>query len=234
MEVLIVITLVLIFMIIETVRIRKLDIILKKVMFEDKIETHAGTPLFRDEYKKIFKEDFRAYPMKFSTDVNKAIFRRFEKFYSDANSTNFKKPNELHMIFVNKIDGYIHNPDNNKFEAIIQGDPILFKTHNRRYIDIIDDVMSLKYTQINEFNIDGIINFNNKKYALGDLTSISITSNDKEEKIQTIFMFGSTTESITFNSYKDFIDYLFNSDKSDIRLIQKIANSALIRVKGVS
>ena len=92
--------------------------------------------------------------------------------------------------------------------------------------------MNLKYNEYDEFNMDGIIRINNKDHFLSDLTSISsykTTIKDTTwECSYLLFSFGPVIESIRFDSFMDSFDYLFNQDKSDIRLIEKIANTSLI------
>lgn len=93
--------------------------------------------------------------------------------------------------------------------------------------------MSLKYNELEEYNINGIININGKNHFLSDLTSISSYKNTIGEKTYSdlVFNFGSIVECVRFDTFKDSMNYLFHNDKSDIRLIEKIANASFIREK---
>lgn len=209
--------------------------ILKKIILEDRLETHLNEPLTIEHYEKIYNKEFTPYLMKRTSNINVEIFENFKKFY-DARviDEKFDQPDVLHIVFVNKIDGYLNNSQENTYEIIIKNDFIPFTTNDKKNIEIVDRFLSLKYTEMNEYSLNGIIKINEREHFLSDLTSISSyknTINNKDYSVL-VFNFGNITESIAFNTFEDVFDYLFTNRDSDIRLIEKIANTSLIKEIG--
>lgn len=205
----------------------------KMIIFSDKIDTSLNRSITVRKYEKLFKTQFRPYLMSFTSNINEDIFYRFTKFTEEIKESNYEQPFSLHIVFLNKIDGYIRNNEDDSYEFFIKGDFIPFITTDKKNIELVDEVMNLSYRKLNEFNIDGAIKLNKKFYFLSSLTSISSYENIVKDKTysELVFNFGATTESIRFNSFEDAYKYLFDSDESDIRLIQKISNTSLIDFK---
>ena len=232
MEIQIITLLVLFFMIITIRRLSHYTNIFKMINIEDKIEMNLNKPLTIKQYNKVYKQDFMPYPLKRTSNINIELFENFKRFY-DARviDEKYEHPEILHIIFLNKIDGYIHNAPNNNYDVMLNKDFISFVTTNKRDVEIIDEMMDLKYTVIEEFKMDGVIKINKRNHTLNDLTSISIYENVIGEKTYSIlvFNFGVITETLTFDTFRECFNYLFTDKSSDIRLIEKIANTALIR-----
>lgn len=208
--------------------------VLKKIIVEDKIGTHLNKPLTIKSYERIFKSEFRPYTLQMTSKINEDIFKKFENFYETRmTDEDFKQPLALHIIFLNKISGYVHDKERDSYDLIIKNDPIPFNTNDKEDIKIIDTMLNLKYNEYDEFNMDGIIRINGRDHFLSDLTSISSYKNTIKDTYwecsDLVFNFGKVVESIRFDTFGDSFDYLFNDDSSDIRLIEKIANTALIR-----
>jgi hypothetical protein len=204
--------------------------VFKMILFEDRIDLSLDKPLLVRDYKKLFKREFEPYLMNMTTRINEDIFLKFTKFCKALEMLDYKQPSSFHIVFVNKVDGYIRDSESELYELIVKKDFIPFTTRDSEKIEIIDRIMDLKYRKIEEFNIEGVININKKSYFLSNLTSISSYENVINNRTYSdlVFNFGLTTETLRFNDFKESFDYLFNSDKSDIRLIQKIANGSLI------
>lgn len=202
----------------------------RMILFEDRLDLSLDKPLLVKDYKKLFRREFEPYLISMTTRINEDIFHKFTKFCKALELLNYKQPSSLHIVFVNKIDGYVRDPETGSYELIIKKDFIPFSTRDLQKIEIVDRIMDLKYRKIEEFNVEGIINVNKKNYFLSNLTSISSYENVIKGRSysELIFNFGSITESIRFETFEDSYNYLFNSDESDIRLIQKIANASLI------
>jgi hypothetical protein len=147
--------------------------------------------------------------------------------------SDYEQPSCLHIVFVDKINGYVQDTDGGSYEFIIKKDFIPFTTRDNQKINIFDKIIKMNYKKIEEFNMGGIININNKTYFLNNLTSISSYENmiDGVKYSDLIFNFGLVTEIVRFDSFEDSFKYLFSDEKSDIRLIQKIANSSLIEFR---
>jgi hypothetical protein len=181
--------------------------------------------------------------MSLTSKLNEELFVKFEKFYlnkveeetSDP-EYNIQQPAYLNIIFINKIDGYVHDSVTNTYDIFIKNSPVEFNILDKEYVSIIDRFFNIKYNEQDEFNIEGIININNRIHFLSDLTSISsyenIIGEDKKVYSDLVFNFGSMVEVVRFNTFKESFDYLFYNDKSDIRLMQKIANASIIMERG--
>jgi hypothetical protein len=213
-------------------RLREYNIMLKKIILEDKIHTHLNKPLTIKDYKKVYGGEFKPYQMKMNSDINKEIFKNFSEFYDYRKKENdYTHPTLLNIVFINKIRGYIYDNTIDSYDITIKKDSISFSIDKKEYIDILDRIFDLKYNLRNEYNMDGVIKINNKTYFLDNLTSISIYKNTIKEIdfSDIVFKFGSITEVVRFNSFEESFKYLFCEDRSDIRLIEKIANTSLIR-----
>ena len=211
------------------------NIILKKILLEDNMDINLNKPLNIKQYRKLYKNDFEPYLMRKNSDINKDIFENFMISY-DMRSLDFiyKQPDAFHIVFINNIEGYVHNKEDDSYDIILKKDFIPFSTKNKKDIEIIDTLMNLKYNIIEEFNTNGIIKINKKYHFLTDLTSISsykTTINNKEFSVL-VFNFGNVTETLVFKTFEESFRYLFMNEKSDIRLIQKIANESIIRDEG--
>ena len=211
------------------------DIILKKILLEDNMDINLNKPLNIKQYRKLYKNDFEPYLMRKNSDINKDIFENFMISY-DMRSLDFiyKQPDAFHIVFINNIEGYVHNKEDDSYDIILKKDFIPFSTKNKKDIEIIDTLMNLKYNIIEEFNTNGIIKINKKYHFLTDLTSISsykTAINNKEFSVL-VFNFGNVTETLVFKTFEESFRYLFMNEKSDIRLIQKIANESIIRDEG--
>lgn len=221
-----------IIMIMMAARMNRNNKILRKIALMDKIETYLSKPLTIKKYIKVYGEEFKPYPMKMTSEVNKEVFAKFLKFYERSDYT---QPELLRIVFINKIDGYIHNEPKNAYYFITKNDPLPFNTTDEDDVKIINTLMSMKYVELEEYNINGVITLNNRNHFLSELTSISSYKNTIGDKGQTysdlVFNFGPVVECVRFETFKDSFEYLFNSDTSDIRLIEKIANTSLISEK---
>ena len=211
------------------------DIILKKILLEDNMDINLNKPLTIKQYRKLYKNDFEPYLMRKNSDINKDIFENFMITY-DMRSLDFiyKQPDAFHIVFINNIEGYVHNKEDDSYDIILKKDFIPFSTKNKKDIEIIDTLMNLKYNIIEEFNTNGIIKINKKYHFLTDLTSISsykTAINNKEFSVL-VFNFGNVTETLVFKTFEESFRYLFMNEKSDIRLIQKIANESIIKDEG--
>lgn len=233
MEIQIITLITLVLMIAAVLELRYQNNSLKKINIEDKIGTHLNKPLTIKDYEKAFKSEFKPYPLEMTSKINEDLFDAFEEFYETRmTKDDFIHPTSLHIIFLNKIDGYIYDSVSDTYDLIIKQDQIPITISDKKHIKLIDASLNLKYTEYDEFNIDGIIRINNKDHFLSDLTSISTyktTQKDTHwECSYLLFNFGPVIESIRFDTFGEAFDYLFNNDKSDIRLIEKIANTSLI------
>lgn len=207
--------------------------VFKMIIFEDRIDISLTKSITVRKYKKLFKTEFKPYLMSFTSSINEDIFDRFIEVTEDIKESNYKQPSSLHIVFINKIDGYVRDAEDGYYEFIIRRDFVPFTTRDMKDIEMVDKVMDLKYRKLDEFNIEGAIKLNKKFYFLSNLTSISSYENVVKDKTysELVFNFGAITEAIRFNSFEDAYKYLFDSDESDIRLIQKIANTSLIDFK---
>jgi hypothetical protein len=223
---------VLIVMIVIVLELRYHNNILKKIIFEDKIGTHLNKPLTIKKYEKLFKYEFEPYLLHTTSNINEELFNRFLKFYEPKiiEGAKIPQPLGLHIIFLNKVDGYICD-NSHAYDLRIKNDIVPYYA-DADEIKIVDALMNLKYTEQDEFNIDGIIRINNRDHFLADLTSISSYKNTRTDTgkqcSDLVFNFGPVVEYIKFDTFEDSFDYLFNDDNSDIRLIEKIANTSLI------
>ncbi len=214
------------------IKLRKYNIIFKKIIVEDKVETHLNKQLRIKDFRKVYKTDFKPYPMKFNSKLNKRVFEEFKKFYDyRKNENDYNHPSFLSMVFLNKVTGYIHDTISDSYELMVKKDNIPFVTNDMNHVEIIDSLLELSFNQYYEYDINGAFKLNGKTFFLRDLTSISICKNTIAEVdySDVVFKFGAITQYIRFNSFKESFDYLFSNDDSDIRLIEKIANSSLIK-----
>lgn len=101
--------------------------IYKKILLEDRIDTYLHKPLTLKKYKKINKFDFTPYMIKTTSELNKNIFDKFEKFYAEKSiEKDYGQPEALHIVFLNKATGYIGDADKKSYSLALKNDPILF------------------------------------------------------------------------------------------------------------
>lgn len=224
---------ILILMLIAIWKLNFYRIIFKGIEFEDRMYFNLDEPLYIKEYKKLFTNEFKPYIMEMSTDINEYIFDKFLKIDNALHLLEYKQLSHFHIIFINKIDGYMYRESDKSYEFFVKDDFIPFVTKDKEKTEIFDKMMDQKYNVIEEFDIDGTIILNKKRYFLRNLTSISNYRNTvgRKEYSELVFNFGKTTESVRFKSFKEAFDYLFKNDLSDVRLIQKIANTSFINIK---
>jgi len=177
--------------------------------------------------------------MQLTSKINEELFDKFSKFYTEKVGQGdseeellVEQPLSLHIVFINKIDGYVFDSATNSYDLFIKNSPIAFNISDKEKIGLIDRFFNIRYNEQEEFNIEGVIKLNNKIHFLSDLTSISSYKNTigEEKKVcsDLVFNFGPIIEVVRFENFKDSFDYLFYNDNSDIRLMQKIANTSII------
>lgn len=215
---------------------RELDII-NMITIEDKVRLDLDKPLTIKEYRKVFKHDYIPYEMVNVSRTNKILFKRFEEFISDIEDINkIENLNLVSFFFVNKIDGY---ETNGKILSIISDETKgSFITMDEEVIHVVKDIVpNMTIEDMLELSIGGIFTIGRHRDQtrfLDDLTSVHIIHDedfidkDKITSCQLLFVFGSEYIFINFYNVRDALDYLFGNEDSDIRLIQKISNTAVI------
>lgn len=214
----------------------------EKVLLEDMLHTSLNKPLTIKKYKKYFKNRFMPYKLNLATKLNKNIFNtawpKIEKATNKKDELSYLK-----FVFLNKINGFeiAKNIDDKEYINVLLDNSFEvyepYEEYNKIYYNILTSVLESDYDEIHEINMDGIIEVNKKKYLLDDLTSIGIFSANnyidfknrlKDTDFILHFSFNTTSEIIICKSIDKAINYLFNNNKSDIRLIQKIYNSSAV------
>lgn len=204
-------------------RVRKISNI---VLFDDKLRTYLDKPLKIKDYEKLSRYYFKPYPLEVASDINKQIFELFSKTMEEIIENKFNQKGNLKIIFLDKIDGYIEEYD----EFFLLMNLIdSYYIRNEEQMNIVKEFIRLPYIHIEEVAIDGIYKIN-KTHFLRDLSYIEIINNmvGFKEVSTIIFNFKGIIETKTFSSFELAFDFLFTNEESDIRLIQKIANSAIL------
>ena len=202
---------------------------MKSIIFEDKLKTHLDKPLTVKSFKKIFKRDFEPYVIYGTTTFNNKVFDFIKSDIDDIIKEGFIQDSWWNIIFLNKINGIVEEEPNEWTILTDDSSDIIISSNKISPKDLVREFYDEQFDHIQEISLEGIYKINKKTYYLSDLTTIRIFKNsiDEVDKTTIMFNFGSITETINFDNLKAAYDYLFTDDKADIRLIQKIYNSAI-------
>lgn len=196
------------------------------IILEDKLKTDLDKPLKIKTYKRLTGRKFNPYLIDTTSDYNERIFEMFSTDMDEINNMISFDNMWFDIVFVNKVYGLIEEYEDEY--TLLTPDTKEYYIINRDKIDMIKDLYKNQFDQIREISLDGVIKLNKKEYFLSDLTSMNIYGTEDDRMATIIYNFGNKYEKLTFKNMDDALDSIFSKRNSDIRLIQKIANSALI------